>query len=311
MMGLFSGILRIMNLNSFNSIFIMDRLDTNNILFRELKSTPPKWWIELKSDKDIYMEIRKDNSIDVYYNGGNIITGLKHNGNSYQGKIHYKYLLPEGSEYIDYDFQGGLSRKKSNINLLPLHSFDHNTLKRIKANISKYYPASSEKGIQARFIIHKNSCFIDSEFAYKVNNDIRIDLIWIDLKNKKILPVELKTIGDNRLFNDEIFKQLNKYHHFLLNFKDDFVKYCNKVFELKKSLDILPINLKSLKSLSNFSLENKPLLLLGNCENNWIKDNADKINNRIKLVAKGAYFFGKPGYDCNLISKTARNRYIF
>jgi hypothetical protein len=289
----------------------MNRLDVNNKLFKVLKQNPPNWWIELKNDKEVYFEIRKDNSIDVYYNGGNIITGLKHNGKRFSGKIHYKYLLPEKSEYINYDFGNILGLKKTSIELFPINSFDVNTIKRIKANISRHYPANSEKGIQARFI-NKTGFFIDSEFAYNYSEKIRIDLIWIDISNKKIIPVELKTIGDSRLFDGELTKQLAKYERFLIRFNKNLSTYYSKLFQIKKDLDILPQGLKQLSSLSGFITLNKALLLLGDCNQKWINNNAkDPINKSINNVAIGAYYFGKPKYGCDLLQKTKGPRYIF
>jgi len=40
-------------------------------IFEELIKNPqPKWWTVLRKDKDLYIEIRKDNYINVYYYGG-------------------------------------------------------------------------------------------------------------------------------------------------------------------------------------------------------------------------------------------------
>jgi hypothetical protein len=37
--------------------------------------------------------VRKDNYIDVYYNGGGVIKELKYSKNGYSGLIHCKYLF--------------------------------------------------------------------------------------------------------------------------------------------------------------------------------------------------------------------------
>jgi hypothetical protein len=49
------------------------QLDKNNDLFRKLRENPPIWWKHLIQDKERYIEIRKDNSINIYYNGGSIM----------------------------------------------------------------------------------------------------------------------------------------------------------------------------------------------------------------------------------------------
>ena len=177
--------------------------------------------------------------------------------------------------------------------------------------LSTYYSAKSEKGIQARFIL-KTGGFIDSEFAYKFDiNDTRIDLVWVDTKSRKIIFVELKTMGDERLYNGEIVNQFNKYCAFISRYEKEIYDYYNGLFDIKKQLDLLPGNLLNLNSLTDFKVETKPLLLMGDCEQKWIDSNAPNINKTISQVAIGAYYFGKPEYNCDLIQKKSRNRYVF
>ncbi len=290
----------------------MKKLETKNQLFIELETRKPNWWTNIISEKGVYIDIRKDNYIDIYFNGGNIIRELKFDGKKYSGSINYKYLLSEKSEYIKYDFslpKVELVLKK--IDLLAFSNFEHKEFKRIKDNISKYYPASSEKGIQAKFV-NKTDCFLDTEFAYNYKNiKLRIDLVWIDVVNKKIMFVELKTMGDSRLYTNEIYDQLEKYNDLAITFEKEIVEYYQKVFEIKKKLNILPKGLTSISSLNDFTLEKKPLLLFGDCQQNWIDNNAKDINAKIDNVAVGSYYFGDAKYNCDIISKTNRNRYIF
>lgn len=289
---------------------INERLDVNNKLFIELRASNPKWWGNLISDEDIYVDIRKDNGIDIFHNGGAIIRELKYYGSSYTGSIHYKYLLPKESEYIKYIFDSSnvrLSKEKND--LLNINDFDNNSLKRIKNNIETHYPSSSEAGIKAKFV-NKSGGFIDTEVRFIVT-DPRIDLVWIDKTNKKIVFVELKNIGNSELFSNKITDQLKKYCVFAQKYEKEVVGYYKKLFIIKKNLGILPDLLKSISSLNGFTLEMKPLLLLGDCKRKWIDNNAEDINSRIKNLAVGAYYFGKPGYNCDLIPKTRRNQYIF
>ncbi len=290
----------------------MKQLDPQNILFETLRKQNPSWWVKMVEENDVYIEIRKDNEIDIYYNGGNIIKDLSYKNGKFNGQINYKYLLKGKSEYIDYDFSCQKAMiKNRNINLTDVNDFDEDSLKRIKANISQYYPASSEKGIQARFRT-KTNCFVDSEFAYNSNDDkSRIDLVWIDTNNTKIVFVELKTMGNPQLYNKDLTIQLGKYEGFAKKYKNQIVDYYKRLFEIKKELNILPQGLTEIASLKGYTLETKPLLLFGDCEQKWINNNAKEINERIEDVAVGVYYFGKPSYECNIISKTKRNRYIF
>ncbi|GJQ60573.1 MAG: hypothetical protein D8M57_16995 [Candidatus Scalindua sp. AMX11] len=290
----------------------MKRLNTKNKLFLELETKKPDWWKNIVSEKGVYIDIRKDNYIDIYFNGGNIIRELKFDGKKYSGSINYKYLLSERSEYIKYDFANTkvlLAQKI--IDLLSFADFETKSLKRIKDNISKHFPASSEKGIQAKFV-NNTDYFLDTEFAYNYKSTkLRIDLVWIDVSNKKIILIELKTMGDSRLYTNEIYGQLKKYNDFAIKFEKDIVQYYQKVFEIKKKLNILPKGLSAISSLKDFVLEKKPLLLFGDCQQKWINNNAKDINARIDKVAVGAYYFGGTKYNCGVISKTNRNRYIF
>jgi len=108
---------------------------------------------------------------------------------------------------------------------LSFEDFNNKSLKRIKDNIKNYYPASSEKGIQAKFV-NNSGYFIDTELAYIYKNiNLRIDLVWIDVPNKKILFIELKTIGDSRLYTDEIYDQLKKYYDFAKFFENEIILF--------------------------------------------------------------------------------------
>jgi len=288
----------------------MKKLNKNSRLFSELANNPPAWWQNVISSPGVYVEIRKNNSIDVYYQGGTIIRELKYN-KGYSGSVHYKYLLTKGKDYMKYSFGQASILPNRSIPLLSFSSFDKEALKKIKSNIAQYYPATSEKGIQAAFINHTDG-FIDSEFAYNYGNiKLRIDLVWIDTTNKKIMFVELKTMGDPRLYTDAIVEQLKKYKDFAERYQSDILAYYNTIFDIKKKLNILPKRLQSLNSLTGYSLEKRPLLLFGDCEKKWIGSAALGINSRINQVACGAYYFGGTKYNCDLIPKSYRNRYIF
>jgi len=123
--------------------------------------------------------------------------------------------------------------------------------------------------------------------------------------------VELKTMGDPRLYTDAIVEQLKKYKDFAERYQSDILAYYNTIFDIKKKLNILPKRLQSLNSLTGYSLEKRPLLLFGDCEKKWIGSAALGINSRINQVACGAYYFGGTKYNCDLIPKSYRNRYIF
>jgi hypothetical protein len=185
-----------------------------------------------------YVDIRKDNSLNIYYNGGSLLKiTLSHS--EINCKIHKKYLSKEeskeGSKYVIYD---------------PIHLPEE--ADKIKENIASYYSNTSEYGIKARLIRNPNARYIDSEFAH-------IDLT--KLENNKIVFVELKRIQDHRLlpnkYNNgepEILSQMKAYHQFINDHKQEITKYYKKLFMIKRDLGILPKSLNEIKSIENYEL---------------------------------------------------------
>lgn len=47
-------------------------LDKKANLYSELQNNPPKWWKTILADKELYIDIRKMNIIDIYYLGGRL-----------------------------------------------------------------------------------------------------------------------------------------------------------------------------------------------------------------------------------------------
>ena len=77
-------------------------LKADNPLFTELAKNPA-WWQNLKNDKDIYSDIRKDNYISVYCNGGSIMK-LDYKG-GFRAKIHPEYVPLRGrNDYLSFKF---------------------------------------------------------------------------------------------------------------------------------------------------------------------------------------------------------------
>ena len=81
--------------------------------------------------------------------------------------------------------------------------------------------------------------FIDSEFAWGAGN-LRFDMVWVDIVNKTIYVVELKTMGDDRLRKldklnadhtddakkaENVKEQLEKYHKFAIEHKNDLINH--------------------------------------------------------------------------------------
>ncbi len=276
-------------------------LDPQNALFENIKrGNTPEWWDNVIKDPEVYIELRKGYRMDVYYNGGAIFCDVRFVNGEYTWKTHAKYLIK--TEYIG---------PQENISQIRIGESDW--LTQIKNNIRKHYPTSSEKGYQAK-LITKQHYFIDTEFAYNDEDQNRFDLVWLDVNKKKIVVVELKLTDNRELYNGSIYKQLDKYVKLIKTHGDELRRYFISIFDCKKVIGVLSDELKGIDNINDFTLESKPLLLVGGCTNDWIDNHKEELNNKLKEVALGVYYYGESGYNgyhCNIISKPTKNRDIF
>lgn len=250
-----------------------ETLNPNAPLFFELKSGNYSWWENIKKDRRLYIEIRKDNYINVYFEGGNVAKlEYRSKDNTIQTSTHSKYLHGNGDDYVECSLDKDLET--------------------IITNIKKYYSKTedekekgkenwSEKYIQSQYIIKYHSNYIDSEFAYKDDSfDIRIDLI--ECINGELRFVELKTIDDGRMLkktddNPEVVEQVEAYKNFISdhNKRKKIVEYYQKVWEIKKDLGLtIPEERPS-------SLAEKPLLLIFN---RWTYLESRRRNHTKRLI---------------------------
>lgn len=256
------------------------KLDVNASLFKKLKDNPPVWWTKVKQHPKLYIEIRKDNYINVYYQGGSI------------AKIFYdegKIKAESHPAYMDLTYEKGES-----VNYLDCTSWLETKLDQMLINVEKKYSNKdekdknpeniSEKKIQSELIINNRNKYLDSEFQHLIetifnpkenkseNKFIRIDLVKVE--NNTITFVELKHIKDNRLLNKdvnsepEIICQMTKYKEFIEANKDKFVEYYTQLHKIKSNLD-LPV-----PNITNLSINTTPELL--------IIDVYQKLNDRRK-----------------------------
>ncbi|MFC1817461.1 hypothetical protein ACFL0B_00005 [Thermodesulfobacteriota bacterium] len=300
-------------------------IDINHRLFDKLSEEQPVWWRNLISDPQIYIDIRKGNHINVYFNGGSIMK--LECPRAYKAQIHFEYIpLKRESNYLPLSF----SENEISIPVIEpisLNNFNTNSLEKIKKRIAKFYPNNSEKGIQGKYVTANNNkrksdgFFIDTEFQFTFNEEKeskkgRVDLVWIDLKRKEIVLVELKTIGDGRLYNEDchdpesVDVQLDKYRRFAMIYEEMLKEYYDTVFQIKNKLKVLP-SFVTETSLLKYKLVNKPILLVGDCTRLWIKDNSKNLNDKIDSVAHSCIYQGINTFTFNIPQKSMRNSFVF
>ena len=70
-------------------------------LLHRLREKDPAWWRLLKSQRDCYIDIRKDNTVNVYHNGGSMFR-IGYDRGRYTAKTHANYLGLQRRSYADF-----------------------------------------------------------------------------------------------------------------------------------------------------------------------------------------------------------------
>jgi hypothetical protein len=291
------------------------KLNPGHKLFRTLAERNPIWWQNLVKNPDTYIDIRKDNYVDVYHNGGRVMELKLSSTGELHGKIHVEYIpLESQNEYVPLELtDDSVHLKDDSIGVIGLDSFSPSVLKAIHKRMEKFYPSSSEKGIQSSFVL-TNTQFLDTEFQYA---DIRFDLIWVDLHRRKLFVVELKTIRDPRLYFNEqsndnkINTQLNKYSCFIHENALNLLSHYEQVLAVKRDLGILRGELGEQDSLEGFAFEEKPILLIGDCTQLWIDQNSKRLDASLKGIAYGCFYQGANTRQFVIPEKSQGNRHVF
>ena len=256
-----------------------DTLKSDAPIFLELRKEPG-WWKRFKEDPSLYIEIRKDNQVNVYFQGGSV---ARIHYCSKKGQLqvftHHKYLgepaPSKGSLYKECSEQIGNCLEE--------------VLERVKKEYSQKHQVGgvvpkekwSEKYIQGTLIIQSRHCHLDSEFAYidgETNN--RID--WVRCDNGNVTFVELKRMDDGRMLHEtdatpEVVFQMNRYKQFIEKYKPQLLLYYQKLYEIKKSLG-LPVPDFKPASIN----ETPELLIFDRWEKNTI--DRDKHRNRLREI---------------------------
>ena len=212
-----------------------DTLKSDAKIFDVLKNNNPSWWQYCKNEKAFYIEVRKDNNINVYFEGGSII------------KVHYCSRHKALQTFTHYKYLGLEDKTRTYVNCAKTIDKE---IDKITNGIKKHYSQKngkdmeswSEKYIQGQLITNNRDIYLDSEFAYiDEDRDIRIDLV--KCINGTIIFVELKRLDDNRMLNKtddspEIVFQMKSYADFIKKYRDKILAYYQKLYDIKKSLGL-------------------------------------------------------------------------
>lgn len=243
----------------------------------------PRWWANILNDPELYVEVRKDNYVNVYYYGGCITLIRWANG---------QIIAETNPKYIAESNQSQKTNGNTNYSNCLEQLQSREGLESIKKRIAQVYHKlsiqeemnhrkrvhiSSEKMVQGKLIAHNRDRYIDSELAYrtKERKTMRIDLV--ELRNQALVFIELKLITDDRLRhlnnNPEIIEQMKKYHTFINqgNRLEELQSYYTKLLEIKKRIGIWQ------KETTIKEISDKPELLIIDTYSEMTKNRSTRI----------------------------------
>lgn len=216
-----------------------DTLKIEANIFSELKKNP-EWFEHCKNDNSLYIEIRKDNQVNIYSEGGSV------------ARIHYCSKLKKLQVFTHYKYLGLKDSDKTYLECSQIIGDEiDNILENVKDNYSQKKAENgiyskekwSEKYIQGNLITKTfKRQHLDSEFAYKDGSfDIRIDLIKV--VDGAVTFVELKRMDDARMLKKEgvepeIIEQMKAYADFIAEYKEKILDYYQTVYDIKKDLKL-------------------------------------------------------------------------
>lgn len=280
-------------------------LNSDHPIFKILSSNDaPIWWHNIKSDNSLYIEIRKENYLNVYYRGG-CVARIKYNTHHKQFEIltHPKYL-----ERLDTSNPKWYKKKFKNGKTIYEAIYQDSVewlsslgkLEKLKDNVVKIYSGgnegeeTSEKYIQGELVINYRNKYLDSEFAYRMfdgkRNTIRIDLVKIE--NGKFVFEELKRIKDGRLRTKdgepEILTQMGHYEGFIMQNQEALTQYYRTLYKAKRKLG-LPV--PSIKDIDSVYVDPKPTLLIFDNYKSHGTERASRISDIEKVLKKAKIIY--------------------
>ena len=237
------------------------------------------WWKDIVNEEGVYVEVRKDNVVEVYFKG-RLVAKLEEKKGKLSACCHKKYLGDSESVYID-------CLEKLETDYKDIIKGIENYVKCLKTANKKDI---SEKEIQGDIIAgsirDKFNYFIDSEFAHRYDDDgrntIRFDMVAI--KENKLYFMELKRISDQRMLNKndnnpEVLAQMTKYAEFIKVNSNALLEYYKKLYSIKKMLG-LPVPDCNVEKLQ---LNEKPHLVVCDTYTRHTQGRDDRIE-RIKGI---------------------------
>ena len=278
----------LMNMFKLKTNGSFDALNEENRLWTELEANPPQWWKNILADKELYVEIRKDNYVNVYYYGGNVAL-VRWTGGKITTETHRKYL-GESDETDMYQDCTDMLQSKEGLEFIKerIREVYHKLPQRKEADEHNKVYISNEKWIQGELKLRFPKRYVDSEFAYRISDTelIRFDLV--ELRGKELVFIELKLITDPRLRSKnkepEIIEQMTKYSDFIRGHAETLKNYYTKLLRIKKRIGLWDDE----SEIEHIAL--KPILLIVNTYKGELSKGRKERKNAIEGLNENTLF---------------------
>lgn len=257
-------------------------LDLNHPLYQKLLVEQPSWWKNVTTDNEFYIEIRKGNIIDVYYEGGRaaqiclmkerfVVTAhpkyVYDNVKKDDSRL-YRQSKKDGKIIFSAIYQDCLDCLATNEKIARMKQRIRDNYSSVKKEDSESNIEDiSEKFIQGKLVVNNRGIYLDSEFAHKLFDEprsrktVRFDLVKIE--NGRLIFVELKRFWDSRMRTTkgepEIIEQMTNYKDFIEVNRNELCEYYKILYQIKMKLN-LPV--PSIKDINKLEIEVTPQLLI-------------------------------------------------
>lgn len=215
-------------------------LDISAPIFRILKEEQALWWKTVCNDKELYINIRKDNCINVYYKGCSVMELEYGPRKGLTAKISNEYIEEKYHNMIirTYGKKCSIMNPKDIVKIIDS----------IRKQIDKYTKTNNDENVKELAFQgeeYLRGKYIDSEYAFVYSQPkhklIRIDLISIN-SDGLIEFIELKRISDRRLNSKspipEIVEQIDWYNKFIEDYGVEIEEYYKNVQKIMRNLEI-------------------------------------------------------------------------
>jgi hypothetical protein len=280
------------------------------------------FWKNIASDTELQPEIR-DEKITVYYQAAALLRELTLNNGTLTAAVRDTYVpvIREGRDRILHAVDGKLEFADAPA-ASPIGIADEATIGGYKSQVEADQGPASEGTIVQAICTDPRNMIIDQEIAFQEASDDRdkIDLCCIDPNSKKLVFVEVKRLGDDRLKakseegRREVINQLAAYGSRIQNNHAELIQTYREVLRIKRDLDLggrypnfLPEHIAG--------LEERPILVIGHCSRTEVQQVLNGQGewkgfvDALRPVASALILCGSSG--CAISLATGRQKQVF